>query len=190
MATGRKVRVKKIVRRKLELRQSLWPDLHEERLWLRQKSDGWLSIPRAFPLLLRIMDMLAPKGKPVSQTYLDLMCRTNDDAFGIVNKPRERAYYAGFTGERAERTWADRMKILAGLDFIDIKSGASGPINYILLYNPYHVIKRHHQDGKVDEAAYNALKERVIEIGADYLDAPTTSEKEPSVLEKPKKKSR
>lgn len=50
-------------------------------------------------LLLRIMDMLAPNGKPVSATHFDLWCRTYDDSFVIVSKAREMAYFAGFTGE-------------------------------------------------------------------------------------------
>ena len=167
-----KKRLSKIARQKLSIRQSLWPNLAEDKLWLRLKSDGWLTIPRAMPLLLRIADMLAPKGKPVSQTYFDLWCRTYDDSFVIVSKPREMAYYAGFTGERAERTWASRMRILADLGFIAVQGGTNGPIHYVLLYNPYHVIKRHHQEARVGDAAYNSLKERVIEIKADDLEAP------------------
>lgn len=157
----------KVVKQKLSIRQSVWPDLDQDTLWHRDKTDGWLNIPRAMPLILRIMDMLAPKGKPVSQTYLDLWCRTFDDSFVIVSKPREMAYYSGFTGERAERTWATRMNLLRDLGFIDIQAGVHGSINYVLVYNPYQIIMRHHQEGNVTDAALNALKERVIEIGAN-----------------------
>lgn len=95
----------RIQRQKLEQRARLWPDLDEQRLWSYKKSDGWLNVPRSFPLILRIMDMLAPKGKPVSQTYLDLWCRTYEDSFVVVADPRAMAFYSGFTGERAESTW-------------------------------------------------------------------------------------
>lgn len=82
------------------------------------------------------------------------------------------AYYSGISGERAERTWSTRVRILADLGFIDIKEGTNGPIHYILLINPYHVIVDLHENGRVSEGPYNALKERVIEIGADDLDDP------------------
>ena len=154
----------------MEIRKSVWPELNDANLWLREKSDGWLTIPRAMPLLLRIMDMLAPKGKPVSQTYLDLWCRTFDDAFVIVTNPREMAYYAGFSGERAEGTWATRMRILKELGFIDFREGASGPMNYVLIYNPYHIIKRHHEEGNLHDTAFTALKTRAIEIRATDLE--------------------
>jgi hypothetical protein len=173
-----KKRLNKIARQKQSIRNSVWPDLDEGRLWSREKSDGWLSIPRAMPLLMRIMDMLAPKGKPVSQTYLDLWCRTYDDSFVIVSKPREMAYYSGFSGERAERTWAIRMRILKELGFVDIKEGTNGPIHYVLVLNPYHAIKRNYERGLVPEAAYNALKERVIEIRANDLEAAVTEDGE------------
>ena len=88
MATQNKKRVRKIARQKLNMRSSLWPKLDEVRLWSREISDGWLSVPRPMPLLLQIMDSLS-KGKPVSSTYLDLWCRTFDDSFVIANKDRE-----------------------------------------------------------------------------------------------------
>lgn len=173
LIVGSKKRVSKIARQKLALRDGLWPGLDAAGLWDREKSDGWLSVPRAMPLLLQIMDSLS-KGKPVSSTYLDLWCRTYDDAFIIANKEREMAFFSGFTGERAVRTWASRMRILKSLGFIDIKEGPSGPISYVLLLNPYHVVRSHYEAGHVNEAFFNSLRQRVIEIGADDLDMTPT----------------
>ena len=169
MAEENKKRRSKIARQKLALREALWADLDENRLWRREQSDGWLSVPRAMPLLMRIMDNLS-KGKPVSSTYLDLWCRTYDDSFIIANKSREMAFFSGFSGERAERTWTTRMRILAGLGFINIAEGPSGPISYVLIYNPYPVVMRHFQAGSINAATFNALKQRMIEIGAQDLD--------------------
>lgn len=170
MAGPNKKQQSKIQKQKLAMRAKLWPELDERQLWLRANTDGWLTVPRSLPLILRIMDMLAPKGKPVSQTYLDLWCRTFDDGFVVVNDPRAMAYYSGFSGERAESTWKTRIQILKELGFIDIKGGASGPINYILINNPYHVIKRQYDAENVREDAYNALSSRAIEIRANDLE--------------------
>jgi hypothetical protein len=180
MANVAKKSLKKIVhQKKLSLRNSLWPDLDENRLWIRLTTDGWLSVPRPLPLIMRIMDMLAPKGKPISQTYVDLWCRTFEDSFVIVNKPKEMAFYSGFSGERSQHTWASRIDILADLGFIEVKGGIHGRINYVLILNPYLVIKKHFEVGMVPPAFYNALRERAIEIGAADLleekDESTTS---------------
>lgn len=168
MATAGKSQISKIAQKQLLLRSSLWPDVEESKLWDRKRSDGWLSIPRAIPLLAQIMDNLS-KGKPVSSTYLDLWCRTYDNSFVIASKQREMAYFSGFTGERAIRTWATRMRILEKLGFIDIKEGPHGPISYVLIFNPYRAVKPH----LVSNSGFaNALIERMIEIGAKDLDEP------------------
>ena len=156
----------KIADRRCQLRQKLWPDVGNDDLWDRKTSKGWLSVPRTMPIILRTMDMLAPKGKPVSATYLDLWCRTYDDSFVTVSKPREMAYFAGFTGERAHHTWVSRVRQLQELGFIQYKGGASGPVNYVLLLNPYRVIQKHVQADNLREEAANALQERMIEVGA------------------------
>ena len=177
MATKRQL--KRIAQQKLDIRRQMWPDLDKNRLWWGDRDrPGWLLIPRALPLLMRIMDMMAPKGKPLSQTYLDLWCRTYEDLFVIVSKPREMAYYSGFSRERAERTWATRMRLLQELGFIDIKPGTNGPIHYVLVWNPYHVIRSGYEKGLVKDDAYNALKERIIEIGADDLDTSISEDDE------------
>jgi hypothetical protein len=162
--------VSKIQQQKAALRKSLWPNLDEKTLWAWQTSDGWLNVPRAMPLLLQIMDRMS-NGKPVSATYLDLWCRTWNDSFVVASTHRQMAFHSGFTGERAEHTWASRVRILADLGFIDVKSGPSGVISYILIWNPYLVVRRHWEAGRVDERSYNALLERMIEIGASDLEA-------------------
>lgn len=184
MATESKRRLNKIARQKMAMRASLWPNLDASRLWERETSTGWLSVPRAMPLVMQIMDSLS-KGKPVSSTYLDLWCRTYDDSFVIANKHREMAYHSGFTGERAVRTWVTRMRILEELGFIDVQEGPSGPISYVLIFNPYLVVRDHREAGRVGHAFYNALVQRMIEIGAQDL-APRQPEKPTEKRTKPR----
>lgn len=164
-----KKRLSKIANQKLAMRLALWPDLDEASLWERSKSDGWLSVPRAMPLIMQIIDSFS-KGKPTSSVYLDIWCRSYDDSFVIANKSREMAFYSGFTGERAERTWASRIDILNELGFINVKEGPNGRISYILILNPYQLIKQKYENGEVNEMFYNSLKQRMIEIGAHDLD--------------------
>lgn len=166
--TTNKKRLSKIARQKIAMRDSLWPDIEECDLWRREVSAGWFSMPRTMPLLMRIMDNLS-KGKPVSQTYLDIWCRTYDDSFVIANKDSEMAFFSGFSGERAVRTWTDRIRTLQRLGFIKVAEGPNGPISYLLVLNPYRVIWRLHEKGQVNESSYNALKQRMIDTGADDL---------------------
>lgn len=152
-------------------RRKLWPDRNEKRLWSRHTSDGFATVPRTMPIIMRILDEMS-KNAPLSAVYFELWCRAFDESFVNLSKSREMAYHAAFTGARSERTWRDRMRKLRDLGFIEIAPGPSGDYSYALIYNPLHVIKEHKLQGSayISEASYNALQERCIEISADDLD--------------------
>jgi len=160
-----------IAEKQLALRNKLWPSIKDDKLWLRKTRTGFTTIPRTMPLIMEIMDDLS-KGKPVSTTYLDLWCRAFDECFVTLNKHREMAFHAGYSGQRAEQTWSNRISILVKLDFIDVKPGPSGPLSYGIILNPYQVIKQHYEKKTpgMREDLYNALLQRSIEIGADDFD--------------------
>lgn len=159
-----------IAQRQLELRKNLWPEATDEWLWSRLRHDGFTTLPKGMPLILGIMDDLS-KGQPVSSTYLELWCRTFDECFVTLSKPREMAFHAGFDGQRAERTWRSRLDILDRLNFISLKEGSSGPASYALLWNPYKVIKDHFESKTpgLRQDKYNALLERMSEIGDNSI---------------------
>jgi hypothetical protein len=161
----------KVQKAQLILRDKLWPKLDGKKLWLRKGSKGFTTIPRTMPLLLEIMDSLS-NGKPISSAYLDLWCRAFDECFVTLNKPREMAFFSGYTGQRAEQTWVSRIKILQKLGFIDTKPGPSGQLSYALIWNPYDVVEQHYKKrtAGMREDLYNALLQRANEIKADDLD--------------------
>ena len=163
-----RARARKIIEKNLNLRNQLWPDLDENLLWIRTEKKGFTTIPRTMPYILQIMDELV-SGKPVSKTYLTLWCRVFDESFVEVKSPSEFAFESGFTGERAISVWKTRMKQLKEIGFIDTKSGASGEYNFILLFNPYVVIKNLKEKKSISERFYNALFARSQEIGATDL---------------------
>ena len=175
MANHSKRTRSKIEAQTKRLRNNLWPDA-ETKIWDYKTSDGWLNIPRSMPVIMRLLDSLT-KGQPVSATYLELWCRTYNNGFVTANRPREMAFFSGFDGERAERTWVSRIRKLHELGFIDIKGGPSGPDSYILIHNPYTPLKRLRDNGQISERFWNALIARMIEIGADDLDNSPAEEK-------------
>lgn len=174
MAKYSKKAREKIDRRTKRLRDNLWSDA-PTRIWDYQTSDGWLNIPRSMPVIMRILDSLT-KGQPVSATYLELWCRTYNDGFVTASRLREMAFFSGFDGERAHRTWLSRIKKLHDLGFIDVKEGPSGPVSYILVENPYTPLQKLREEGMIPDRFWNALIARMIEIGADDLDDPSEDE--------------
>jgi hypothetical protein len=160
---------KEIAKRQLALRASLWPALDPADLWSRHTYDGFSTIPSTMPLIMSIMDDLS-KGLPVSLTYLELWCRVFDEGFVTLSR-RDIAFHSGFTSPRADRLWRARLKILHDLHFVDLKAGPSGAASYALIWNPYRVIRRHHEQKTpgLREDRYNALIARAIEIGDESL---------------------
>ncbi len=159
-----------ILRRQLDARGKLWSDLTGDMLW-SMDNEGWVALPRLMPLMMSIMDDLSGKGFPVSRTYLELWSRMRvEESFLVLNRPEEMAFHAGFEGQRALRTWKDRMQRLADLGFIGVKAGPLGPLSYVVVYNPYHVIKRAALAGKMQDAKWQALMIRANEISAFDID--------------------
>jgi len=58
------------------------------------------------------------------------------------------------------------MKLLTELGFIAAEPGSSGDFHYVLLLNPYLVVKQLRDSGKVPDATFNALCDRMQQIGA------------------------
>jgi hypothetical protein len=159
-----------ILQRQLDARRKLWPELNDDMLWSMDK-EGWVALPRLMPLILSIMDDLSGTGVPVSRTYLELWSRMRiEESFLALNRPEEMAFHAGFEGQRATRTWKDRIQRLANLGFIAVKPGPLGDLSYAVIYNPYHVIKRAYLAGQVRENKWQSLVIRSNEVSAFDLD--------------------
>jgi hypothetical protein len=162
----------KYIRRIRALREKLWPDVDfDKQLWHRKRNDGFITIPRTMPLIMSIIDDLT-KGGPAGMTYAELWCRSFDEMYVSLSKSKEMAFCSGFTGQRAERTWAEKIRKLADLGFIKIKGGQAGHLSHALIMNPYLVIKKMHEDKVIglSQEKYDALVERAVEINATDLD--------------------
>lgn len=153
-----------IQRKNLMLRNELWPELDESLLWNRKKENGFTTIPRSMPYIIKIIDSLS-KGKPLGSTYLTIWCHLFDESFIVIENPKSFAFESGFQGQRAEDTWKKRMKKLQELGFIDAKEGSAGPFTNVLVYNP-HVIIIKEIKNEIQEPLYNSLIARLAYVGA------------------------
>jgi hypothetical protein len=163
-------RTSAILKRQLETREKLWPGVTNAQLWMRLERQGFATMPRLMPQIMDIMDDLAGKGTPVGQTYLEMWCRLRDEGFLVLNSHEEMAFCAGFSGQRAVRTWRERVRKLADLGFIDVLPGPTGDLSYALFYNPYHVLKRHYLAGRIQKKKWTTLEVRATEVKATDLD--------------------
>lgn len=167
MATRRK----KISTKIIALRNKIWPDLEDSELWDRHKYDGFTSIPRTLPIIMNIIDNLT-KSKPAAKTYLTLWGQAYDEMYISLKNQEDLAFQSGLTGQRAVRTWKERMESLAALGFIKIAAGPRGTFSHAVVLNPHFVIRRLHAAGEagLTEAAFNTLVERANDITAKDME--------------------
>jgi hypothetical protein len=166
----------KYIQKIKDLRARLWPHLTDDELWHHKKYAGFTSIPRTMPIILSIIDDLS-KGAPASSTYLELWCRAFPEMYVSLAKPDEHAFFSGFTGQRARRTWMDRIRKLRDLGFIYVAEGSAGELSHSVIVNPHIALKRlkdRKQPG-LSTAKYNALIERANDIGASDADHDPTA---------------
>ena len=163
-----KRRETKTDRAQKQLRKRLWAGIGDEQLWHRDDHVGFTTIPRGLQHVMQIMDSLS-KGKPLSATYFTLWCWVREASVVDIKSPAEFAFESGFTGQRAESTWRERMRILSELGFIKVEEGRYGPFSHVLIMNPHLAVERLHDSGKVQSLRFNALVARLEEVGESDL---------------------
>lgn len=170
----------KAVRSKdLELRDTYFPDA-AERLWDRSKHDGYATVPKTMPMVMRALDELS-KGKPLGQTYFALFCSTWDNGFVRLARSPDLHYASGFTGPRGVRGWQERMKLLEEFGFVELQESGGQKFGLAFLPNPNIVLlnlweKKKSQGtgpydppalGGLQELTMSAFLERAIDVGAN-----------------------
>ena len=159
----------------LKLCKELWPDVKDSELWLQEdrSKKGFVWMPRPMPLFIDLINDASKRfGKkmPAGKSYLALWCRVRDGAFLDIENETVAALDAGYGGERNVGTWRAHLRVLKDLGFIDYKPGPSGPFHFILLWNPYHAVKKLREKKWVQEGPYIAIRKRALEIGATDFD--------------------
>ncbi|PMM10054.1 hypothetical protein BCT63_00020 [Vibrio kanaloae] len=164
-----KTAAQKMKEKRLNIRNEIWgeEEIENKKLWSRLTHDGFTTVPRTMPYLMRIMDKESGKGTPVSSTYFALWSNVFDENFLEIKEKRRYAFESGFSGERAVTTWTTRMRKLEKLGFIESKNGIEGEFSYVLLINPLEVVKSLYS-GKPKDEMYNALITRMSDVGSKF----------------------
>jgi hypothetical protein len=154
----------KIGERRLKLRKEFWPDEHA---WTGKNEKGWFPSPRTLPLVLALLGSKELSGKcDPSRVYLELLARHISDGVVEMAHEGEHAFAAGYVGNRAVRTWQERMRLLEKNGFIKTKAKGNQLFGLTLLVHPTVVVQRLRDAGKVPDRWWNAYRARLIETGA------------------------
>jgi hypothetical protein len=155
-----------VAKRREEIRQYYWPT---EDLWTGEKEVGWFSVPRSLPL---VMTLLSSKrisgGKDPSNVYLELLSRQKGEGVIEMGHEADHAYAAGYEGNRAVRTWQERMQILEEIGFIRAIRIGNQRYKYVAIVHPTTAVHALRSEGKVPDEwwdAYVANKRESKEAG-------------------------
>jgi hypothetical protein len=149
------------------LRGQLFPNCETE-LWNRKAVNGFTTIPRTLGLIMTLLEQMVDrkKGHDVSRTYFELWCRAFDDYFIEVTDVEAFAFSAGFVSKgRNVRSWEERVKMLADLEFIKVAPNGSKKQGYILLVDPHRIVKKLRETGNIPDDWWGAYNKRASEIG-------------------------
>lgn len=165
-------RVSKAQQAAVEIRNLHWPDVKPEDLWLLgdRKRGGFAQVPRTLSMMMNVINDITKrktgKAVPAGKTYLVLWLHVFDEALVRIDSEADAAFEAGYEGERNVTTFRNHMNMLKELGFIDFRRGTKGPMQYVLLLNPYKVVKQLHAAGLIPNTQYAALIERTSAIGS------------------------
>lgn len=157
---------RKHAKKRLELRDQLWPDAAEV-TWSRSQNKGFTTVPRILPLVMCLINCMSNKGDP-SRVYLDLWCRVFDEGFITIRDETEMAFSAGYSGTRAVRTWREHLQSLSDLGFLRTAQNGNRDIGHVLILNPYTVcaVLRKKSSKRIPDEWWSAFLTRANETGA------------------------
>ncbi|MCW5713131.1 MAG: hypothetical protein KIT43_01265 [Bauldia sp.] len=160
-------RVTAATRRRLNQRKLLWPELDPELVWDRSTFTGFTTVPRTLSLILRIVDGL--DAKKAGRVYFDLWCRAFDDFVIEVRDEFELAFSAGYEGQRAVRSWRERIAVLTDAGFVKTYRAPHGAPRMIVVLDPHPVVAERNRRGLVAAEDWLALQSLLVSIGSRPL---------------------
>lgn len=155
----------------LAIRNLHWPKVQPSQLWLLDgKRGGFAQVPRTLSLITNVIraavKIKTGKSSAAGNTYMVLWLHIYGEGLAKIESEREAAFEAGYGGERSTSTFHAHMNVLKDLGFIDFGEGSLGKMQWVLMLNPYIVLKTLHDGGLVEKKYYAALLERLSAIGS------------------------
>jgi hypothetical protein len=144
-------------------------------VWSGAAETGYWCAPRSLPLLLSLSSEKAlVGGADCSSAYVELLARDFGQGIVEIYDEDEHAFFAGYRGDRARRTWRERILALEKAGFIAIKPKGNRDIGYVLLRHPDLVVRSLRAENKIDDRWWQSYESRRRDVGGRVV-APRTT---------------
>lgn len=154
----------------------------DEDVWTAERG-GWAAVPRPIGMIAANVIGAAHKKMfnrtcAAGSTYLTLWLRAQGSGISRIESEADAALEAGYGGQRGITTFRHHMRALKSLGFIDYIEESRGRVKWVLLLNPYRVVKKLFDGGHIELAAYLAVTERsnAIGVGDEFDNQPEVND--------------
>ena len=154
-------------RRREATREEIWPGSSNV-VWNPGDDDvkGVATVSRLMPWIAALIRHLADKGKDPTGVYWELWCRDFGQSIVEIKDEEEHAFAAGYTSNRALRTWREHVHLLSDLGFVLIEAVGNREIGYVLLVDPLALARSFHEQKRTPPGWWNSFSKRAKDIGA------------------------
>jgi hypothetical protein len=108
--------------------------------------------------------------KDCSSVYLELLARDFGQGIVEIRDEDEHAFCAGYSSNRARRTWQERIKLLEREGFIQTVPKGNRSTGYVLIVHPLQAVAGLRRQGKVTDELWRMFQQRLLETGCPPLE--------------------
>lgn len=155
-----------------DIRELHWPTVTDEQVW-SSEAGGFAIVPRTAGMVAEVVIREAHKrmfdaSSAAGTTYLTVWLHSQACGVARLESEEDAAFESGYGGERGVTTLRRHLRTLKQMGFIDFIEESRGRVKWILIFNPYQVVKKLHEDGHLSEQTFRAVSERAMGIGVSH----------------------
>jgi hypothetical protein len=155
-----------------DIRELHWPSVSDDQVWASE-AGGFAIVPRTAGMVAEVVIREAHKkmfstSSAAGTTYLTVWLHSQASGVARIDSEEDAAFESGYGGERGVTTFRRHLRTLKTMGFIDFIEESRGRVKWILIFNPYQVVKKLHDDGHLDRQTFRAVSERAMGIGVSH----------------------
>lgn len=155
-----------------DIRDLHWPTVTDEQVW-SSEAGGFAIVPRTAGMVAEVVIREAHKkmfnaSSAAGTTYMTVWLHSQASGVSRIESEEDAAFESGYGGERGVTTFRRHLRTLKQMGFIDFIEESRGRVKWILIFNPYQVVKKLHDDGHLDKQIFRAVSERAMGIGVSH----------------------
>ncbi|QHJ01753.1 hypothetical protein GT347_27235 (plasmid) [Xylophilus rhododendri] len=155
-----------------EIRELHWPTVTGDQVW-SSETGGFAMLPRTAGMVAEVVIREAHKkmfkaSSAAGTTYITVWLHAQACGVARIDSEEDAAFESGYGGERGVTTFRRHLRTLKAMGFIDFVEESRGRVKWILIFNPYQVVKKLHEEGNLTTPTFRAVSERAIGIGVSH----------------------